>query len=90
MFCFTFAHARNYRGVSIGFNDMAIEGTFTWLDGSPVDFTDWREGNPDGLPGDGDMARIKKSKGKYYWMDGNTQSTYRFICTSDQCPPGKI
>ena len=32
----------------IGLTDRDVEGTFIWLDGSPVDFTNFESGQPDG------------------------------------------
>ncbi|XP_038062226.1 alpha-N-acetylgalactosamine-specific lectin-like [Patiria miniata] len=32
----------------IGYNDLAVEGVYTWLDGSPVSYTNWKPGFPVG------------------------------------------
>jgi C-type mannose receptor len=36
----------------IGLNDFDTPGTFTWIGGEPVDFTNWAEGQPDNANGD--------------------------------------
>ncbi|XP_076451317.1 galactose-specific lectin nattectin-like [Babylonia areolata] len=41
-----------YKGVVwIGLNDVTQEGHFTWVDGSPLTFTFWANGQPGGLLG---------------------------------------
>lgn len=33
----------------IGFNDIAVEGTFGWINGEPVTYTNWAPGEPNNL-----------------------------------------
>ncbi len=48
----TFGNFNNIdRNLWIGLSDATSEGTFTWADGSPVGFTHWAAGDPNGLPG---------------------------------------
>ena len=35
----------------LGGDDLAVEGTFTWLDGTPFDYTNWLGVNPDNFNG---------------------------------------
>ena len=34
------------RSLWIGFNDVALEGTFVWVNGEPVTYTNWNAGEP--------------------------------------------
>ena len=58
-----------YSGVSsvdawIGFNDMDVEGTFEWIDGSiNNDYTNWASGEPSNSAGNEHCGQI--------WYDGN-------------------
>lgn len=36
----------NGKDVAVGADDLAVEGTFVWEDGSPVVYTDWHTGEP--------------------------------------------
>ena len=38
------------RSLWIGFSDSVIKGTFLWVDGTPVTYTNWLPGDPDGGP----------------------------------------
>ncbi|MBE7508495.1 MAG: VCBS repeat-containing protein [Planctomycetia bacterium] len=40
----------------IGLNDMHVEGTFVWSDGTPVDYVNWGSGQPDNNTGNGNWA----------------------------------
>ncbi|XP_072020990.1 uncharacterized protein [Amphiura filiformis] len=55
--------------VWIGFNDLKDEGNFTWLDGSPVDYTNWNFGEPNDLfdPGGEDCTNLYFESGE--WND---------------------
>lgn len=80
----------NLDEVTIGLNDMVQEGHFVWTDGSPVDFVDWGEGQPDQKPGNGDLVRITSLNGQLGWHDAGTTKRYSFLCASDTCPPGEM
>jgi hypothetical protein len=43
----------------IGLDDIAIEGVYTWTDGSPFDFSWWNEGEPNNLDGNEDCVHLR-------------------------------
>jgi Lectin C-type domain len=51
----------------IGFNDIASEGTFVWVNGDPVTFTSWNSGEPNNSGGNENCAEISGSGGG--WND---------------------
>ena len=55
------------RRIWIGFNDMAVEGTFAWADGTPASFTNWNAGEPNNAGAGEDFAEFLGSIGK--WND---------------------
>ncbi|MBL9141186.1 MAG: hypothetical protein JNK53_04910, partial [Phycisphaerae bacterium] len=57
------------RRIWIGFNDVAVEGTFQWADGSPVNYTNWNPGEPNNSGGVEDWAEFLGSNGR--WNDIN-------------------
>jgi len=40
----------------IGLNDVHVEGTFVWADGTPIDYVNWGGGQPDNNTGNGNWA----------------------------------
>ncbi len=55
------------RDVWIGFTDQAVEGTFVWISGAPVTFTNWSPGEPNNS-GDGEhYAQLLPGSGQ--WND---------------------
>ena len=63
----------------IGFNDIAIEGTWVWSDGSPVTYTNWNTGEPNNSGGNEDCGQILYSPtGK--WNDSSCSSSNPYIC----------
>ena len=55
------------RRIWIGFNDVAVEGIFTWTDGSSAKYTNWNAGEPNNSGGVEDYAEMLGSTGK--WND---------------------
>ncbi|XP_070552196.1 C-type mannose receptor 2-like isoform X2 [Ptychodera flava] len=63
----------------LGLTDVEDEGTFTWYDGSGIDFADWDSNNPDDVDGTQDCAYIAKATNK--WRDVECGVTYiRTVC----------
>ena len=53
------------RNLWIGYNDIALEGTFVWADGSTSNFTNWNLGQPDNAGGTQDAAYIFSAAASY-------------------------
>lgn len=60
----------------MGFNDIAVEGTWVWSDGSPVTFTKWGSGEPNNS-GNEDCGHFRTDT---YWNDASCTSSFPFIC----------
>ncbi|CAH1255098.1 MRC1 [Branchiostoma lanceolatum] len=71
----------------IGLNDMTVENTWTWSDGTPVSrtFTNWAPGEPNnaGSTGDQDCGQLWKDKG-FQWDDDVCRKQNYFICQIDE------
>ncbi len=66
--------------VYIGFTDENNEGTFTWMNGDPVTYTNWNSGEPnDSDPGaGGEDFTVMTAFGD--WNDVSGLSAQRFVC----------
>lgn len=54
----------------LGANDVAVEGTFVWVDGTPFVFTDWIGGEPNNLNNE-DYLAMDFRNGSWGWNDVN-------------------
>ncbi|XP_058137894.1 low affinity immunoglobulin epsilon Fc receptor isoform X4 [Dasypus novemcinctus] len=61
----------SWKGSWIGLRDLDIEGEFIWMDGSPVDYSNWRPGEPNN-GGLGEDCVIMLGSGQ--WNDGFCRS----------------
>ena len=68
----------------LGLTDLAVEGTFEWVDGSVPGYTAFAGGEPNDWGGNEDCTELW-SNGT--WNDLNCESTLRAIC-EDACTPG--
>ncbi|KAK2840185.1 hypothetical protein Q5P01_013925 [Channa striata] len=72
----------------IGLSDRDKEGTWKWVDESPLIFTNWDNGEPNNLKPDGeDCAEIRVQKG-HKWNDKPCELSQRWICEK-KCNTGK-
>ena len=57
------------RHLWIGLNDVAVEGTYQWVDGSPVGYLNWNAGEPNNGAGGEDYTLIVKDSATGAWND---------------------
>ena len=82
---------RNPSSVFLGGTDRDNEGTWTWTDGSPWDYSKWSHNEPNGRPANGDALRtMRVSRSKREWFDTNTDHSMYFLCAFDDCPPSEF
>lgn len=62
-------------GVFIGFTDQTQEGTFTWIDGSPVTYQNWNAGEPNNS-GNEDYTQLFASTGRWNDVPATATSAY--------------
>jgi cysteine-rich repeat protein len=62
----------------IGFTDAASEGTFAWVTGEWVPYTNWRSGQPDEGPGGEDCAEFRFFDSK--WNDNGCSVSRPYVC----------
>uniref|UniRef100_A0A914PM20 C-type lectin domain-containing protein n=1 Tax=Panagrolaimus davidi TaxID=227884 RepID=A0A914PM20_9BILA len=65
----------------IGLNNMMPSGNWTWMDGTPLDFTDWAPGEPKNVTGN-NCATLSINDG--YWRSENCFKTKPYICKVDK------
>jgi hypothetical protein len=67
------------RGAWIGLNDIAVEGTFTWISGEPVGFTNWAS-TADGGVADTDCVYEYASQFNGHWDDFQCSISTKSVC----------
>ncbi|ELT99821.1 hypothetical protein CAPTEDRAFT_68129, partial [Capitella teleta] len=80
-------HNGNPKDVLIGGTDRSSEGNWQWSDGTAFDYENWKDGEPNGKPGDGDaLMTVKKGgSGNRVWRDRSTDAAAAFLCAFDSC-----
>ncbi|XP_053186721.1 macrophage mannose receptor 1-like [Scomber japonicus] len=76
--------SRNYASNWIGLN-VDLDGTYEWMDGSPVVFQRWDDNQPRFLNNDENCAAMTSSLG--FWHDDNCGRDREFICKRSSSPP---
>ncbi|XP_030852469.1 uncharacterized protein LOC100890115 [Strongylocentrotus purpuratus] len=88
----TFLHVRSseYSGLSsyvfFGLTDQAIEGTFTWIDGTPLQYSSWKYPEPNGGNNE-NCASLQPSNSNMGWVDVSCNLKRPFICERYQDVP---
>ncbi|XP_060901039.1 macrophage mannose receptor 1-like [Labrus mixtus] len=65
-----------------------LDRTYGWMDGSPVVFLRWDEGQPRFQNNDENCAVMRSSMG--FWHDSNCGFEYSFICKRNDTPPAHV
>ncbi|XP_072252426.1 uncharacterized protein [Leuresthes tenuis] len=68
------------QNVWIGLTDSLNEGTWMWVDGSPVTTTYWEPGQPNSFSGDQDCGEFLQSSHEGKWNDDGCFSKQSWIC----------
>ncbi|XP_078392945.1 CD209 antigen-like protein 2 isoform X1 [Cetorhinus maximus] len=66
----------------IGLTDRESEGNWKWVDGSPVSFTKWYQGEPNNAKGNENCAIIRSAD----WNDVSCTDHFPFICEKRALP----
>ncbi|XP_068746586.1 uncharacterized protein [Montipora capricornis] len=66
----------------IGLNDIATEGLFTWVDGTPSTFTFWAQNQPNDFNGEDCVHTLGVNSG-YKWNDVDCSSCHQYTCKKD-------
>uniref|UniRef100_A0A3Q4AGM8 C-type lectin domain-containing protein n=1 Tax=Mola mola TaxID=94237 RepID=A0A3Q4AGM8_MOLML len=69
----------------IGMTDSVEEGTWMWVDGSPVTITFWRPGQPNSYQGDQDCGEVLQTEGGH-WNDYSCSTEQIWICEKKHKP----
>ncbi|XP_041036069.1 C-type lectin domain family 17, member A-like [Carcharodon carcharias] len=69
-------------GYWIGLTDGESEGNWKWVDGTPVSFTQWDQGEPNNWNDNENCASIRASG----WNDYICSDRFRFICETRALP----
>ena len=62
----------------IGLNDLVDDGHFEWTDGTPVQYVNWADGQPNDLLDQDCVSVLEDGSGK--WDDNHCKYTKLFIC----------
>jgi len=77
---------QNYSGygtVWIGLTDQEVEGTFKWVDGTPLKFTNWSSGEPNDASGEDFGTMLTGGT----WNDNKTSASFRGVMEFDTTIP---
>ncbi|XP_068950199.1 low affinity immunoglobulin epsilon Fc receptor isoform X1 [Petaurus breviceps papuanus] len=69
----------NKKGSWIGLRDLDIEGEFVWMDGSPLNYSNWSPGEPNNQGQGEDCVAMRANNGR--WNDANCRGQQEsWIC----------
>lgn len=63
----------------IGLNDLSVEGTWEWIDGSAVTYTEWDSGEPSNSGGGEDCVHFIANQGTE-WNDLGCSTSQNYVC----------
>ncbi len=66
----------------IGLEDLAVEGTYVWSDGSPANYLAWAPGEPNNV--DNENCVELALEDSYNWNDTNCENQQSFVCEAAQ------
>ena len=69
---------RSNQRIWIGFNDLGLESSFKWSDGSPVQYTKFASGQPDDFRKQEDC--VEMWRGSAAWNDNHCNRQNPYIC----------
>ena len=72
-------HRHNGDKAWIGLNDIATEGLFSWVDGSPNKFRYWAEKQPNDFRGE-DCVHTLGARHGYTWNDVDCSACHQYTC----------
>ena len=67
---------------------MTTEGTFVWSDGTPLDYTDWEEYEPNDYGNNEDCGIIATFLG-LKWNDFGCTRSLPYLCSYEECEADK-
>ena len=70
-FLFNYIHELGYENAHFGFTDSEEEGTWKWVTGGEVNYTNWHSGEPNGENEDEDYAMFYFKYDDGTWNDGD-------------------
>ena len=69
----------------IGLEDLAVEGTYVWSDGSPANYFAWAPGEPNNI--DNENCVELALEDSYNWNDTNCENQQSFVCEAVEPVP---
>ncbi|XP_070548554.1 uncharacterized protein [Ptychodera flava] len=70
----------------IGLSDIRSEGHWEWIDGTPLNYSNWYQNEPNNLQGGEDCGQMRKRMDGQ-WNDGPCATTCGFICENNKASP---
>ena len=69
--------------VWFGLNDIAIEGTWVWTDGSSTAYSNWADAEPNNSGGE-DCGSMECSKLSHPWNDARCSDLKPYVCSQEK------
>ena len=86
LFCYLFRIRR--LEAWLGLHDRLKEGRYIWIDGSPIPYSEWLQGEPDGNAAENYIVQVKENgTDAPGWADRHCFDAKAFVC--EQPMPGR-